>query len=69
MRFVKGRDGHKPYERVQDFGAALRGLGGLQTSHIRALKGSTFGAANKGRKLSAAERQAIEDQMRREGKL
>jgi len=68
-RFRKGRDQPRPFERVQDFGHELRGLGGLQTTHIRALKGSTFGAANAGRKLSDAERQAIEDQMRRDGKL
>lgn len=65
----KQRDEHRPFERVQDFGHELRGLGGLQTVHIRALKGSTFGAANAGRRLDPAERRAIEERMRQEGKL
>jgi hypothetical protein len=59
----------KRFTRVQDFGRELRGLGGLQTSHIRALKGSKIGPANAGRRLSSAERKAIEDQMRKDGKL
>lgn len=57
------------FTRIEDFGPALRGLGGLQTSHIRALKGSTLGPANKGRRLSPAERKRVEDQMRKDGKL
>src|SRR5580765_3026774 len=65
----KQRYEHRPFERVQDFGHELRGLGGLQTTHIRALKGSTFGAASAGRRLSATERQAIEEQMKRDGKI
>lgn len=35
----------------------------------RGLKGSKLGPASEGRRLDAAERQKIEDQMRREGKL
>lgn len=35
----------------------------------RGLKGSKLGPANEGRRLSSAERQAVADQMRREGKL
>lgn len=57
------------FTRVQDFGAHLKGLGGLCTSHIKALKGSTFGAANEGRRLDPAERKAIEERLRKEGKL
>lgn len=57
------------FECVQDFGRELRGLGGLQTTHIRALKGSTFGPASEGRRLNPDERRVIEEQMRREGKL
>lgn len=60
---------HKPFSRIQDFGRDLRGLGGLQTTHIRALKGSKLGPANDGRRLSKAEREAIEQKMRQEGKI
>jgi hypothetical protein len=56
-------------ERLADFGRHLQGLGGLQTSRVRALKGSKIGPANEGRRLSATERKAIEEKMRREGKL
>lgn len=35
----------------------------------RGLKGAKLGPANSGRRLTAAERKAIEDQMRREGRL
>lgn len=59
----------KPYERIADFGSHLKGLGGLQTTHIRALKGSKIGPANAGRRLTENERKAIEDKMRRQGKL
>lgn len=57
------------FERLQDFGRELQGLGGLQTSKVRALKGSTFGPAGEGRRLSPEERKAIEEQMRKDGKL
>jgi hypothetical protein len=57
------------FERVGDFGHELRGLGSRQTTHVRAFKGATFGAASEGRSLSLDERQAIEQQMRRDGKL
>lgn len=59
----------KRFTHVADFGPALKGLGGLQTTHIKALRGSTFGAANRGRRLSPDERKAIENQLRRDGKL
>jgi hypothetical protein len=35
----------------------------------RGLKGAKLGPANEGRRLTAAERRTIEDQMRRDGKL
>ena len=57
------------FEMVADFGPELRGLGGLQTTHVRPLKGSTFGPASKCRRLSADERRAVVEQMQREGKL
>lgn len=57
------------FELIGDFGPGLKGLGGLQTSRIRALKGSTFGAASAGRRLSKSERDAIEAEMRLNGKL
>jgi len=66
---MTGRRKLKRFTKVADFGSELRGLGGLQTAHIRALKGSTFGAANQGRRLSREERKAIEDKLRAEGKL
>lgn len=59
----------KRFERLGDFGAGLQGYGAKQTTHVRALRGSTFGAASKGRRLTKAEREAIERQMRDEGKL
>ena len=57
------------FTRLQDFGADLQGYGAKQTTHVRALKGSTFGPASRGRRLSEAERKAVEQRMRDEGKL
>lgn len=57
------------FSKIDDFGPALRGLGGLQTSNIRALKGSTFGAASAGRKLTPEERKSVEAQLRADGKI
>ena len=57
-----------PYTRIADFGRDLRGFGSSDTVHIRPGKG-TFGAASKGRRLSAAERKAIEDRLRKSGAL
>ena len=68
-RYEQIKTDHEPFTRVEDFGPALKGLGGLQTSVIRALKGSTFGPASKGKRLSPEQRKAIEDQMRKDGKL
>jgi hypothetical protein len=46
----------------------IEGLAPTLTNQ-RGLKGAKLGPANSGRKLNAAERQAIENQMRRDGKL
>lgn len=59
----------KKWTKLADFGAELRGLGGLQTANVKALKGSTFGPANEGRRLPPAERKAIEDKLRKDGKI
>lgn len=59
----------KKWTKLADFGAALRGLGGLQTANIKALKGSTFGPASEGRVLPADERRRVEEQMRKDGKI
>lgn len=66
---AKAKKPFEPFTRVADFGRDLRGLGGQQTVHLKALKGSTFGPASKGRRLSRAERDAVVAQMRKEGKL
>lgn len=55
--------------RIDDFGKDLRGLGGLQTSRVRALKGSKLGPANDGRKLSPEEKARVIEQMKKDGKL
>jgi hypothetical protein len=57
------------FERLQDFGRDLQGYGARQTTHVRALKGSTFGPASRGKRLNAEQRRAIEEQMRAEGKI
>ena len=46
-----------------------RGLADAQYLRRRVLRGSTLGPANKGRRLSDAERQAIEQRMRDERRL
>jgi hypothetical protein len=58
----------KLFSRIEDV-PGLKGLGGQQTSHIRALKGSKFGAASRVRTLSDSERAAVEARLRAEGKL
>lgn len=54
---------------IGDYGSSLRGLGGTILVKQRGLRGITLGPANTGRKLSDAEREAIERQMRKDGKL
>ena len=51
------------------FGGGLRGLGHSQLFRQRGLHGIKLGPANRGRRLDAAERQAIEKKMRDEGRL
>ena len=50
-------------------GGELRGLAHAQLFRQRGLLGTTLGPANRGRRLDAAERQAIEKKMRDEGRL
>jgi hypothetical protein len=59
----------KRFERLADFGRDLQGYGARQTTHVRSLKGSKLGPASAGRRLNLTERRAIEQQMRKEGKL
>lgn len=59
----------KKFTRLEDFGPGLQGLGGLQTSRVRALKGSKFGPASKVRQASDEERKKVEERLRSEGKL
>lgn len=49
--------------------ARLQGAGHQLLSNQRGLRGSTFGPAGVGRRLSPEERAAIEEKMRKEGKI
>ena len=51
------------------YGGELRGLAHEQLNRQRGFLGTTLGPANKGRRLSDAERQAIEQRMRDDGRL
>jgi hypothetical protein len=51
------------------YGGELRGLAHSQLFSQRGLRGITLGPANRGRRLAAAERQAVEQKMRDEGRL
>jgi hypothetical protein len=51
------------------YSGALRGLAHNQLYRQRGLWGVKLGPANRGRRLDAAERQAIEQKMRDEGQL
>ena len=59
------------YKRAikRHYGGELRGLTHAQLFRQRGLRGTTLGPANRGRRLDAAERQAIEQRMRDEGRL
>jgi hypothetical protein len=46
------------------YGGELRGLAHSQLFSQRGLRGTTLGPANRGRRLDAAERQAIEQKLR-----
>jgi hypothetical protein len=50
-------------------GGELRGLSHSQLYRQRGLWGVKLGPASRGRRLDAAERQAIEQKMRDEGRL
>jgi hypothetical protein len=54
--------------RVADLAYNPKGIGGSQTRYIQATKGK-FGPASKARRLTAEEKAAVEDQMRRDGQL
>jgi hypothetical protein len=55
--------------RIADLGFNAKGIGGLQTRRLRALRAGKFGAAGKPRRLTIGECTAVESQMRREGRL
>jgi hypothetical protein len=59
------------YKRAikRHYGGKLRGLAHEQLYRQRGFPGTTLGPANKGRRLSDDERQAIEQKMRDEGRL
>jgi hypothetical protein len=59
------------YKRAvkRHYGGELAGLAHNQLFSQRGFRGSKFGPANRGRRLDAAERQAIEQRMRDEGEL
>jgi len=51
------------------YGGELAGLAHNQLFSQRGLRGTTLGPANRGRRLNAAERQAIEAKLKDEGRL
>jgi hypothetical protein len=51
------------------YGGELCGLAHSQLFSQRGLRGTTLGPANRGRRLAAVERQAIEQKMKEEGRL
>jgi hypothetical protein len=51
------------------YGGELRGLSHSQLFRQRGLHGIKLGPANRGRRLDAAERQAIEQKLKDEGRL
>ena len=58
------------YKRTikRHYGGELAGLAHNQLFSQRGLRGTTLGPATSGRRLNAAERQAIEQKMRDEGR-
>ena len=64
----------KRSKRLNDLPKHLRGpsqnrYGGHRNQRQRALKGSTFGPANKGRSYSSEEIKIVEEELRRKGIL
>ena len=62
------REYHKRVVR-RHYSGVLRGLAHAQLYRQRGLHGIKLGPANRGRRLDAAERQAIEQKMRDERRL
>ena len=54
---------------IADYPAHLRGFGHSPMTRPRGLRGGSYGAASKGRRLSAAERAVIEQQLRDQGRI
>jgi hypothetical protein len=63
----KKRDYHQQAIK-RHYGGELRGLSHEQLVRQRGLRGIKLGPANRGRRLDAAERQAIEQKMRNDGR-
>lgn len=59
----------KPVSRHAALGFNPKGVSGLQSRRLQTLRAGKFRAANRGRRLDAAERQAVENQMRQEGRI
>jgi hypothetical protein len=53
--------------RISSLGFNPRGVSGIQSRRLRALKAGRFGPANRGRRLSDEERLAVAEQMQRDG--
>jgi hypothetical protein len=65
---MKRREYHQQAVK-RHYGGELRGLAHSQLFSQRGLRGAKFGPANRGCRLDAAERQAIEQKMQDEGRL
>jgi hypothetical protein len=61
--------GYHQEQIKRHYNGGLRGLAHSQLYRQRGLYGVKLGPANRGRRLDAAERQAIEQKMRDEGRL
>jgi hypothetical protein len=59
------------YQRAikRHYNGGLRGLAHSQVFRQRGLRGTTLGPANRGRRFNSAERQAVEQKMKNEGRL
>jgi hypothetical protein len=51
------------------YGGGLRGLGHQQLARPEGLKGSTFGPAGEGRRLTGAKREAAEKELKEKGQI
>lgn len=59
----------KHVSRHAALGFNPKGLSGLQSRRLQNLRAGKFRAANRGRRLNADERRAVENQMRQDGKI